>query len=202
MPLDAAFDLAHAAVLAMDCQAGIVAVYAKPQEEFIERACSVLAAARQAGLQVIHVQVGFRPGLPEVSGRNKLFAAIRSSPERQKFFEGASGAIHPALGPEPGDIVVTKHRVSAFRGTDLEVILRAREIDTLALFGIATSGVVLSTLLDAGDADYRVIVVSDCCADLDADLHNALLNGLFPRRADVVTARELIETLHLVDGPG
>ena len=191
MPFDAPIDPARTAVLAMDCQAGLVAVYAKPQEEFIARASRVLGAARHAGFQVIHVQVGFRPGLPEVSGRNKLFAAIKSSPEHQKFFEGASGAIHPALGPEPGDIVVTKHRISAFRGTDLEVILRARDIDTLVLFGIATSGVVLSTLLDAGDADYRVIVVSDCCADLDAELHKALLERLFPRRAEVVTGGEL-----------
>jgi nicotinamidase-related amidase len=193
MPLDMPIDPARTAVLAMDCQAGIVTVYAKPQEEFLERASGVLASARQAGLQVIHVQVGFRPGWPEVSGRNKLFAAISSSPERRKFFEGASGAIHPALGPAPGDLVVTKHRVSAFRGTDLEVILRAREIDTLVLFGIATSGVVLSTVLEAGDADYRVVVVSDCCADLDAELHKALLDRLFPRRAEVVNGSELIE---------
>jgi len=191
MSLDAPIDPARTAVLAMDCQAGLVAVYAKPQDEFIARASRVLEAARHAGFQVIHVQVGFRPGLPEVSGRNKLFAAIKSSPEHQKFFEGASGAIHPGLGPQPGDMVVTKHRISAFRGTDLEVILRAREIDTLVLFGIATSGVVLSTVLDAGDADYRVIVVSDCCADLDADLHKALMERLFPRRAEVVGGGEL-----------
>jgi len=53
------------------------------------------------------------------------------------------------------------------------MILRAKEIDTLVLFGIATSGVVLSTLLDASDADYRLIVVKDCCLDNDADVHAA-----------------------------
>src|SRR5215469_16133532 len=106
-------DTSHTAVLAMDCQVGIVSAYAKPQEEFIARAASVLAAARQAAMTVIHIQVGFRPGLPEVGGRNKLFAAIKASPEHQEFFRGPSGAIHPALGPEPGDIVITKHRVSA-----------------------------------------------------------------------------------------
>jgi len=193
MPLDPPLDLAHAAVLAMDCQAGIVSVYAKPPEEFAQRAAAVLSAARKAALPVIHIQVTFRAGLPEVSPRNKLFSAIRSSPQHREFFAGPSGAIHPALGPEPGDIVIGKHRVSAFHGTDLDMILRAQEIDTLVLFGIATSGVVLSTLLDACDADYRVVVVSDCCADTDPDLHNALLGRLFPRRADLVTASELIE---------
>ncbi len=185
----------HTTVLAMDCQAGIVSFYAKPQEEFVERAASVLRAARSAAMPVIHVQVGFRPGLPEVSDRNRLFGAIKSSPQHQKLFEGAADAIHPALGPEPGDIVVTKHRVSAFAGTDLEMILRAKEIDTVVLFGIATSGVVLSTLLEACDADYRIVVITDCCADMDTELHEALLDRLFPRRGDVITASDFVKAL-------
>jgi nicotinamidase-related amidase len=189
------FDVAHTALVAMDCQAGIVSIYAKPQEEFVERASSVLRAARSAGMPVIQVQVGFRPGLPEVSDRNKLFAAIKSSSQHQKLFEGAAGAIHPKLGPEPGDIVVTKHRVSAFAGTDLSMLLRAMEIDALILFGIATSGVVLSTLLEACDADYRIVVIADCCADLDAELHGTLLNRLFPQRAGVMTASDFVKAL-------
>lgn len=197
------FDLAHTAVLAMDCQAGIVSMYAKPPEEFVARASRVLRAARKAGMLVVHVQVGFRPGLPEVSARNKLFSALKSSPQHQKLFEGAAGAIHPALGPEPGDITVTKHRVDAFAGTDLEMILRARDVETVALFGIATSGVVLSTLLRACDLDYNPVVIADCCADLDAPLHDALLTRLFPHRGAVTTAAEFIETLESkpVDSP-
>ena len=176
------FDIAHAAVLAMDCQVGIVSIYAKPAEEFVIRAASVLEAARKSGVPVIHVQVGFRPGLPEVGSRNKLFAAIKSSPQHQQFFQGPSGAIHPALGPAAEDIVVTKHRVSAFAGTDLEMILRAKGIENLVLFGIATSGVVLSTLLEAGDGDYNTTVISDCCADQDAEVHRVLIEKFFPRR--------------------
>ena len=183
------------AVLAMDCQAGIVSIYAKPAEEFVERAARVLDAARRAGMTIVHVQVGFRPGLPEVSSRNTLFAAIKGSAQHQKLFEGAAGAIHPALGPAASDLVVTKHRVSAFAGTDLEMILRAKEIATLVLFGIATSGVVLSTALEASDADYRLIVVSDCCADLDAELHRVLVERLFPSRGDVIAAAEFLETV-------
>ena len=190
-----AFDTSHTAVLAMDCQNGIVSIYAKPPDEFVERASRVLGAARNAGMQVMHVQVGFRPGLPEVTERNKLLGAIKSSPQHQKLFEGTVGAIHAKLGPEPSDIVVTKHRASAFTGTDLEMILRAKEIETLVLFGIATSGVVLSTLLHASDADYRLAVISDCCADLDAELQEALIKRLFPKRADVVTADEFVASL-------
>jgi nicotinamidase-related amidase len=192
MGIDLPFDAAHTAVLAMDCQAGIVSIYAKPPEEFLQRSASVLQAARRAGMPVIHVQVGFRPGLPEVSPRNKLFAAVKSSSRHQELFEGPAGAIHPALGPQPEDILVTKHRVGAFTGTDLEMILRAQDIGTLVLFGTATSGVVLSTLLHASDADYRIVVIADCCADLDEELHATLLGKLFPKRAEVITAGDFV----------
>jgi nicotinamidase-related amidase len=184
---------AHTAVLAMDCQTAIVSIYAKPQQAFLERCSSVLRAARKAGISVIHVKVGFRPGMPEATTRNKLLASIKSSPQAQKLFEGPAGAIHPALGPEPGDIMVTKHRISAFPGSDLQMILRAKEIDTLVLFGIATSGVVLSTLLEACDADYRTVVITDCCADTDAELHRVLIERLFPLRGEVTTATDFVK---------
>lgn len=190
-----ALDIPHTAALAMDCQNAIVSIYAKPQQEFVERSSSVLRAARAAGMPVIHIQVGFRPGLPEVSSRNKLLGAVKSNPQHQSLFQGSLGAIHPALGPEPDDIVVTKHRVSAFVGTDLEMILRTKEIETLVLFGIATSGVVLSTLLEASDRDYRLIVIGDCCADLDPELHSALLQRLFPSRAEAWTAGDFVKEL-------
>src|SRR5712692_7402478 len=189
------FDPARSAVLSMDYQAGIVSIYAKGQEAMLARAASVLQEARRAGMLVIHVQVGFRPGLPEISSRNLLFGAIKASPQHQMFFRGESGAIHPGVAPEGDDIVVTKHRVNAFAGSDLEMILRARDIDTLIVFGIATSGVVLSTVLHASDSDYRLFVIKDCCADLDQELHTCLINKLFPRQATVLAAEELLRAL-------
>jgi nicotinamidase-related amidase len=196
MPIEPALDPARTAVLSMDMQAGIVSIYAGEQQDaFTARAAGVLGRCRDRGMTVIHVQVGFRPGMPEISPRNALFAAIRTNPQRQQLFQGDAGKIHPAVAPVGEDIVITKHRISAFTGTDLDMILRAKEIDTLVLFGIATSGVVLSTLLDAVDADYRVIVVKDCCADQDADVHSVLLEKVFPRRGTVVTSAELLESL-------
>ena len=185
---------AHTAVLSMDCQTGIVSFYAKDDKDaFLTRASSVLNHARSKGMTIIHVQVGFRPGLPEVSSRNLLSSAIKSSPQHQKLFQGPLGAIPPAIAPKEGEIVVTKHRVSAFVGTDLAMILRANDIDTLVLFGIATSGVVLSTLLEASDDDFRLAVIKDCCADLDSNLHDCLINRFFPSRAAVLTVREFVE---------
>lgn len=182
------------AVLSMDLQAGIVAQYAR-DAGLIPRVGGILAEARKKGVTVIHVRVGFRPGLPEVSARNVLFGAIRENPQWQKLFEGAMGDVDPGVGVHETDVMVTKHRVDAFYGTDLEMILRAKETDTLILFGIATSGVVLSTLLHASDADYRLIVVKDCCVDQDAEVHSVLMEKIFSRRATVVTAEEILKAL-------
>src|SRR5262249_1267163 len=104
-------------------------------------------------------------------------------------------AIHSAVAPAAGEVVVTKRRVSAFAGTDLEMVLRARDIDTLILTGIATSGVVLSTIRHAADADYRLVVVQDSCSDRDPDVHRVLMEKVFPRQAKVVTADEAIRAM-------
>jgi len=193
--IDFSLQPAHTAVLSMDMQAGIVAIYAGDQTAFTERAAEVLGRARERGMTIIHVQVGFRPGLPEVGPRNRLFASIKSSVDRQRLFQGEAGKIHPAVAPVGEDIVIVKHRVSAFTGTDLEMILRAKEIDTLVMFGVATSGVVLSTLLTAADDDYRLIVLRDLCADQDDEVHAALLDKFFPKRGTVITAAEFLEAL-------
>jgi nicotinamidase-related amidase len=195
MGISSPLDVQHTVLLALDCQAGLVSIYAKPPEEFVARAASVIQAARSAAMPIILVQVGFRPGLPEASERNTFVARLKANPQHQRLFQGDLGAIHPGLRATPEDIVVTKHRVSAFAGTDLEMILRSQEIDTLVLFGISTSGAVLSTLLDAFDADYRVLVIADCCADTDLELHDVLVRRMFPARGEVITASEFVEAL-------
>jgi len=190
------FEPAHTAVLSMDLQSAIVSIYAGNDKDFLSRAASVLRSARLAKMTVVHVQVGFRPNLPEISSRNPLFSGIKNSDQHRKIFEGTAGAIHSDVTPEGDDIVVTKHRISAFAGTDLDMILRANDIDTLILFGIATSGVVLSTLLHAADADYRMAVIKDCCADLDQEIHTSLLARLIPRVATVLDASEFVAALN------
>lgn len=194
MPNQFSFDPSRSAVLSLDLQTAIVSIYVEDQE-LLSRAGNVLHRARDSGMCVIHVQVGFRPGLPEVSPRNLLLSAIKSSPKHQQLFQGPAAAIHPEVAPQQGDIVITKHRVDAFAGTDLEMVLRAKDIDTLVLFGIATSGVVLSTLLHAADADYRLAVIKDCCADRDLDVHDCLIDKVFPRQARVMTASEFVDAL-------
>jgi nicotinamidase-related amidase len=92
-------------------------------------------------------------------------------------------------------VVVTKRRVSAFTGSDLEVVLRSQEIGKLVLAGISTSGVVLSTLREAADKDYELVVLSDCCADGDPEVHRVLLEKVFPRQAEVLDAESWARTV-------
>jgi nicotinamidase-related amidase len=193
MPNQLSFDPTRSAVLCMDYQTAIVSIYVKDQEDLLARAASILQRARNLAMCVIYLQVGFRPNLPEASPRNILLSGIKNSPKHQQLFQGAAGAIHSAVAPQGDDIVITKHRVSAFTGTDLDMILRAQDLDTLILFGIATSGVVLSTWAHAADADYRLVVIKDCCADLDLDAHACLIDKIFPRQASVLSAAEFLD---------
>jgi nicotinamidase-related amidase len=149
-------DRRTSALLVMDFQTLIVDNYAAGAEALLDRTAKLIAVARAAGIRVIYVVVGFRPGYPEVSDRNATFNGLKAS---GAFAAGAENAkIHPAVAPLVEEIVVTKHRVSAFAGTDLDMVLRANGIETLILTGIATSGVVLSTLRQAADADYRLLL--------------------------------------------
>ena len=110
--------------------------------------------------------------------------------------EGAEATqIHPRLARRPNDILVTKRRVSAFAGSDLDVILRSLEVDHLVVTGVATSGVVLSTTRQAADLDYRLTILADGCADADPEVHRLLLDKVLPRQADVVTSHEWMAAL-------
>ena len=163
----------------------------------MKRASRVLQESRDAKIPVIYVIVGFRPGYPEISPRNSRFGAIKQT---GRFASNAPGSeVHTAVAPQDGDITVVKHRVSAFSGTDLDMILRAKDIDTLVLLGIATSGVVLSTLRHAADSDYRCIVLKDCCADRDAEVHRCLIEKVFPMQATVVTSEEFLTAIRSQD---
>jgi nicotinamidase-related amidase len=182
------------AILCMDYQNDIVGAYAADrQRELLSKAATVLSAARRTHTPVIYVAVRFRPGYPEISPRNKLFQGLKSA---NRLRDGTPGAeIHREVAPQADEIIVTKRRVGAFSTTDLETVLKSLGITHLVLMGIATSGVVLSTVRWAADADYEITVLSDCCADADDEVHRVLTQKIFPRQATVVSSAEWVQTL-------
>jgi nicotinamidase-related amidase len=164
MPQLSQIDPRNTALLVMDYQVDSLtrSMTAAQSADAIARVPDLIAMARDAGMMVIHVVVAFRPGHPEISPRNFGFSALKANGMRVAGSEGA--AIHPAAAAREGEPIVVKHRVSPFVGTDLEMLLRANGIDTLVLAGVHTSRVVLSTVCQAIDLDYRLVVVRDCCA--------------------------------------
>ncbi len=183
--------MSREALLVMDLQNGIVERLGDESTSLIDTLAKVLDAARSAEKLVIFVRVAFREGAPEASTRNKSFAALAQSSVMSE--SAASTQIHDRLSPHEGDVVVVKRRVSAFSGSDLDVVLRANGVDSLVLAGIATSGVVLSTLRQAADLDFSLTVLSDACADFDPEVHRVLVEKVFPRQAAVMSAAEWIE---------
>ncbi|QBD74662.1 cysteine hydrolase [Ktedonosporobacter rubrisoli] len=178
------------ALLIMDMQGPMVDGLAN-KEEFLQKIQLTIDAARANNIPVIYVVVGFRPTMPEFNPRCKGLRALRDT--------GTADALVnpiPVLPLTETDVVVTRRRLSAFPGSDLEILLRAKNIDHLVLSGISTSGVVLSTVREAVDKDYTLTVLSDLCADRDEEVHRVLTEKVFPRRADVLSSTEWLSTLH------
>jgi nicotinamidase-related amidase len=182
----------NTALLVMDLQNGIVSRFAQNKEMLLPFQKAV-EAARQYNIPVIFVRVGFSEGYPESNPRNKVFSSLANAGGMTVKDLGTQ--IHESVQPEPGEPVVTKYRISAFAGSNLEVILRSCQIDTLILSGIATSGVVLSTIREAADKDFTLKVLSDACLDADPEVHRVLTEKVFPRQADVMTVEAWINSL-------
>jgi len=191
---DLDIDVCKTALLLMDCQNGILAsLCAEKRDELLSHLRKILVASREAGLQIFYVVVQFRADYPEVSSGNERFAAAKALGTLLMGSESAQ--IHSEIEPHGGDIVVTKKRVSAFAGSDLEIILRAREIDTLVLTGVSTLGVVESTARSAADMDYRVVVLEDGCADSSLAAHNAAMQYVIPFSAMMASCDQFIQQI-------
>jgi nicotinamidase-related amidase len=179
----------NTALLVMDMQCGISGMMAPPViASLTTTIASTIKHARSHGIPVIYVTISFRAGLPEISNNNKSFSAGKERFKTLNMEEFAR--ILPELAPQGEEVVVVKRRFSAFTGSDLEVNLRAAGIQHIVLTGVSTSGVVLSTLREAADKDYQITVLADCCADGDEEVHRVLVEKVFPRQAEILTAEE------------
>ena len=184
----------NAALLVMDMQTGTLSQL--PQATTAAVVANVnkaIAQAHEKGIPVIYVVVGFRAGTPEIGDNNKGFSAGKETftPEMMKQFM----KIYPDITHRENDIVVTKRRISAFTGSDLEVILRAQNIRHIILTGISTSGVMLSTIREAADKDFQITLLEDGCVDRDEEVHRVLITKVFPRQAEVLTVEEWMKSL-------
>ena len=181
------------ALLAMDFQNGIMD-HVPDAGALVERVGGAIADVRAAGGTIGYVRVAFTDddwaAVPE---SNKSFSAVAAA--KMLHHEEAATQIDARIAPEDGDIVVRKIRYGAGSTTDLHQQLSDRGIGTLILSGISTSGVVLSTLIDVADRDYRVYVLTDGVADPDPEVNRILVNDVFPSRAHLIDTAQLAELL-------
>ena len=187
-------DPRRTALLVMDYQGGILSRLGTA-ESLLASAADAIAVVRGHGGQIGYVRVAFEDADYDAVPPHSRFASVG----QDMHSDSPATAVHDSVAPEPGDITVRKTRVGAFSTTDLDQQLRDRGITTLILAGISTSGVVLSTVRDAADRDYQVLVLADACADPAPGVHEFLTEKIFPRQARVITSAELKDVL---SGPG
>ncbi|MFC9622991.1 cysteine hydrolase family protein [Streptomyces sp. NPDC056930] len=187
-----ALDPVHTALLVMDYQPAILALL--PQDgdcdALLGRVEGAIADVRANGGTIAYVRVGFTEAdWDAIPATNMSFGPLAQ--HRVMHHEDPAAAIHERLAPQDGDIIVRKIRYGGISTTDLDQQLRERGITTLVVSGISTSGVVLSTVIDAADRDYQLYLLSDGVADPDPEVHDVLLHQVFPSRAHIIDTAEL-----------
>ncbi|HEY2556982.1 MAG TPA: isochorismatase family cysteine hydrolase [Diaminobutyricibacter sp.] len=183
---------ATTALLIMDLQPSITAQLPDP-ETFIGGVLRAREAARAAGAVIGYVRVALtEDDIASVPASNVNFHAAAAT---GRLLDGPDTQVDPRIAPADDEIVVRKSRVSAFSTTDLREQLETQGVDTIVLCGISTSGVVLSTVRDAADHDFRIVVLEDGCFDRDPDVHRVLTEKIFPRQAEVTSIADFVDAL-------
>jgi nicotinamidase-related amidase len=147
----------------------------------IEPLQRVLAAAREAGLTIIHTREGHRPDLsdcpPSKRARGGLATGIGDAgPKGRILIRGEDGHdIVDELAPAPGEIVLDKPGKGSFYATDLELILRNRGIASLIVTGVTTEVCVHTTVREANDRGFECLVLADCCGSYFPEFHRVAL---------------------------
>ena len=191
--MDLKIEPAKTALVVIDLQRGIVAPPSAPHSstEVVARAAQMAAALRKAGGTVVFVHV-----TPSADGKDGL-KPITDAPV------GAGGRtlppdwaeIVPELAPQPSDVIITKRQWGAFYGTELDLQLRRRGVDTIVLCGISTNIGVESTARDAYERGYNQIFVEDAMAARDIEEHRHTVRSLFPRIGRVRTTEEVLAAI-------
>jgi len=201
--LESRLDPAHTALIIIDmqkdfcCDGFATSRAGRPLDaakSIIPTVVQFRKAARAVGVLVVHV--GFETYLDHMSDSGPwLGQRRRSTYASDKIaLSGDEGMeFIPELAPERGELIVRKHRYSAFKGTDLDLLLRAHEIRTVVPCGVSTNVCVESTLRDAFEHSYYVCVARDACASWDMDLHDATLKTANARFGLVLTVEEITQ---------
>ena len=156
---------------------------------------TLVEAARAAGATIVHAPITFAPGYGELSAHP--YGILKGVVDSTAFVKGEWGAeIVDALAPQQGDVVVEgKRGLDTFATTNLDFILRARGIDTIALGGFLTNCCVESTMRSGYENGYKVITLNDCVAATSIAEHDNALTYDFPMFSAPMSSDEFIAEL-------
>lgn len=173
-----------AALIVIDLQKGITGFTAElGSADVVSRSAKLAAAFRERGLPVVLVNVvGRAPGRTDQGFPNRAFP-----PDWAELV--------PELNAQPSDILISKERVGAFLGTDLDARLRERGVTQVFMTGIATSFGVESTARSAFDLGYNVVFVSDAMTDMSPAAHSHAVEVFFSRIGEVDTTENVLARL-------
>jgi gluconolactonase len=162
-------------------------------QNVVENVARLAAAARAAGIPVIHVHFVVDPGAPGTKQNAGLYRAVKESNALVRGTWGAAAA--PGVEPHEGDLVVEKMRTSAFYNTRLMTLLQGFGTETVLVTGAWTHMSIEHTARYGADAGFRMIVVSDCCSSISDEWHNAGLNYALTAIGEVSTKDEVLEAI-------
>jgi nicotinamidase-related amidase len=156
---------------------------------------AVVDKARAAGACVMHVPISFAAGYPELGAHP--YGILQGVVENHAFRKGSWGAdIVDALQPKEADIVIEgKRGLDAFPSTNLDFILRGRNIRTVVLAGFLTNCCIESTMRSAYERGYEVVTLTDCTATVSDAAQQAALTHDFGMFSHPMTHLEFIEAL-------
>ena len=193
-------DLSAAAVVTSECQNGVVGAQSVLPELAAAAATSVLpngaricAAARAAGMPVVHCVAGRRPD-DRGSNRNaRLFGAMLKSPIRLDVGSAVAEVV-PEFDVQPSDLLLSRiHGLSPMAGTDLDPVLRNLGVTTIVVVGVSVNVAVTNLVMDAVNLGYQVVLPRDAVAGVPADYADAVIENTLTLLATITTTEDVIE---------
>jgi nicotinamidase-related amidase len=204
--LETKIDTGKTAMLVIDMQNDLIKVPEEPfnaitkmaqSKHMIANTARVISEARRLGMPVIYAghihrkdNADMKPAITDMMLQGPPL------PARVAMVEGTPGAqVVDEIKPQPGDHVIWKRRSNAFYCTDLELMLRARGIDTVIIVGAITNGCIANTIRGARERDLDIIVLSDCIATMDPADDEYFIKQVFPWEGRVRTSDEIVSVL-------
>ena len=190
MELPTLYDPKKTALVAIDLQARVMGMTLAPHgaQSVVDQTAAIARRLREAGGTLVYVRVGFSEGFVDAL-RQPVDAAMQRAPGANP----TDGMDYAAAFDElPPDVWITKRQWGAFHGTELDLQLRRRGIDTIILTGIATNFGVEQTAREAWQHGYAVIIPEDACTALSEEMHRFAVEKIFPRLARVKSAAEVL----------